>query len=108
MTREELAQVWRKRLDDFAQSGLSVRKWCERQGFSKNQYTYWRRRLADTAIGKAGGTAWLPVQVLPPSPTPTSPALLTLRIAGAEIDLTAGFDPSLLRAVVTALGSQRC
>ena len=108
MTHEELAEVWRKRLDDFAQSGLNVRKWCERQGFSKNQYTYWRRRLANSSIVAADGTAWLPVQVLPDSLTPTSSAHLTVRIAGAEIDLSAGFDPSLLRAIVTALGSQGC
>ena len=108
MTHEELAHVWRKRLDDFAQSGLSVRKWCERQGFSKNQYTYWRRRLANGDIGDASDTTWLPLNVLPVSPAPTSSAHLTLRIAGAEIDLSPGFDPSLLRAIVTALGREGC
>src|ERR1700738_3478174 len=99
MAKEELAEVWRKRFDDFAQSGLSVRKWCEVKGYSKNQYTYWRRRLANDDTAKAGA-AWLPVQILAPAPTAASAALLTVRVAHAAIDVEPGFDPTLLRAVV--------
>lgn len=107
MAKEELAEVWRKRLDDFAQSGLSVRKWCEVKGCSKNQYTYWRRRLANGDTAKAGA-AWLPVQIIEPAPAPASLARLTVRVAHAAIDVEPGFDPALLRAVVEALGTPRC
>ena len=107
MVNEELAQVWRKRLDDFAQSGLSVRKWCEAHGCSKNQYTYWRRRLANSDSARAG-SAWLPVQIIEPAPAPASLARLTVRIAHAAIDVEPGFDPALLRAVVEALGTLPC
>ena len=108
MANEELAEVWRERLGDLAQSGLSVRKWCEVNGYSKSQYTYWRRRLANSDTAKTGGAAWLPVQVIAPPPSPASPALLTVRVAHAAIDVEPGFDPALLRAVVHALRTLPC
>ena len=108
MAREELAKIWHKRLDDFAQSGLSVRKWCEVKGVSKYQYTYWRRRLADPGTEKSTEAGWLPIQIVEPAPVPVSPARLSVRIAHAAIDVEAGFDPALLRAIVEALGGQPC
>ncbi len=48
------------------------------------------------------------VEVNAPAPLPTHPSGLTLRIAGAEIQIQSGFDPILLRTVVHVLGTQPC
>ena len=64
--REELAQEWRERLQDFAESEMTVQVWCNFNRVSLLQYYYWRRRLlaADTQKayqraldGCLGGTA---------------------------------------------------
>lgn len=40
MSREELAEEWRERLDDFAQSQTSMREWCDFNGVPLHQYYY--------------------------------------------------------------------
>ena len=123
MTREALLEEWRERLEDFAVSDLTVQQWCDFNRVPVCQYYYWRRRLArktqepvqqpvqppEQATGQ-----WLALPVIQTSPAYTPPPLIgtptpiTLRIAGAEIDVTSGFDPILLREVVTALRPTSC
>ena len=43
---EALAQEWRERLEDFAESEMTVQQWCDFNRVSLYQYYYWRRRLA--------------------------------------------------------------
>lgn len=50
---------------------------------------------------------FIPVALLETA-TILTPAVITLRIAGAAIDVTPGFDPATLRAVVVALGAIPC
>ena len=48
--REALAQEWRDRLEDFAQSEMTVQQWCDFNVLPVHQYYYWRRRLANSQI----------------------------------------------------------
>ena len=108
MANDGLSDLWCKRLNDFARSGLSVRKWCEENGVTECQHTYWRRKLAAADAANTIGAGWLPVAIteaLPLSIASTAPVGLTIRIGVAQIDLAPGFDPALLRAVVAALGT---
>ena len=61
MAIEDRTDVWRKRLSDFARSGLSVRKWCEKNGVSECQHTYWRRKLAVTGDTNTMGALSPPI-----------------------------------------------
>ena len=109
-------QLWRKLLASVVPGEMTVRQWCEGQGVSLHQYYYWRRRVTALAEAKtqeahpptAGKHAWLPVEIAEPTAAPVAPSRLTVCIAGAAIDVAPGFDPSLLRAVVEALGAQPC
>lgn len=105
--REALAQEWRDRLEDFAQSEMTVQQWCDFNALPVHQYQYWRRRLAAKKIDHHDNATWMALSVVPTLLLPTSPAL-TLRIAGAQIEITPGFDPGLLRAVVGALATPQC
>jgi hypothetical protein len=105
MTRQGLAELWRKRLDECAKSGESVVYWCYLNQVEPHQYYYWKRRLANVSPQPTVPPAFLPVAVVPDAPIP---AALTLRIAGAAIDVTPGFDPDTLRAVVVALAGIAC
>jgi hypothetical protein len=108
MTRQGLAELWRKRLDDCAKSGESVVYWCYLHKVEPHQYYYWKRRLAGQQTQPTAKQAFLPVDIVDTSPRCNSTTGLTVRIAGATIDVTAGFDPALLRAVVGALADPPC
>src|SRR5438067_838639 len=98
--REELTQEWRERLQDFAQSEMTVQAWCDFNCVSIYQYYYWRRRLAAAKTEEASSGRWMAVSVVDTPAIPTAPGGVTIRIAGAAIEVEAGFDPGRLRAVV--------
>ena len=102
------ANVWRRLLKSFTPGEMTVRKWCDSQGVALHQFYYWRRRIAAVDAEKSENGRWVAVDVLDPTPTPSAPGGVTIRIAGAAIELQSGFDPALLRAVVAALGAQPC
>jgi hypothetical protein len=106
MNDDDLEQVWHERLDDLAQSGMGVRQWLEHNGYSKCQYGYWRRKLANDSAAKNEGDSWISVPRTPFASD--APSGLTVCIAGAAIEVVPGFDPSLLRAVVLALRESAC
>jgi len=108
MTREELAQEWRERLDDFAQANATVADWCYYNHVSVPQYYYWKRRLADNPPQAAQKPGFLPVEVVETAPIPTAATGVTVRIAGAAIEVTTDFNPATLRAVVVALSVLPC
>jgi hypothetical protein len=108
MTREDLAQEWRERLEDFAQAHTTVAEWCDYNHVSVHQYYYWRRRLADNPPQATHKQGFIPVEVVETALPPAVATGVTVRIAGAAIELTPGFDPATLRAVVVALAALPC
>jgi hypothetical protein len=114
MSREGLAGAWRERLDDYAQSEMTVQDWCDFNRVSIHQYYYWRRRIATSDIETSGKPAisatrmypWLAVDVVEPAQVLAVPGGVTVRIAGAAIELQPDFNPALLRAVVRALTAE--
>lgn len=55
----ETAAVWRERIERQQAGGLSITRFCEREGVSTAAFFAWRRRLAEPA-----SPAFLPVRVL--------------------------------------------
>ena len=110
--------LWRKLLSSIVPGEMTVQQWCDQQGVSLHQYYYWRRRIAAAADEKTAEAKpssrnarvrpWLAVKVVEPTAAPATSEKMTLRIAGAAIELQQGFDPALLRAVVEALGTAQC
>lgn len=51
--------AWREAVARFAESGLSVRAFCLREGISDSSFNRWRKRLHDSAVprpaAKPGG-----------------------------------------------------
>ena len=108
MTRQGLPQLWRKRLDDCAKSGRSVIDWCGYNKVSVPQYYYWKRRLAVEPTQPAHKQEFLPVELVETAPIGPAATGVTVRLAGAQIELTPDFDPATLRAVVVALSALSC
>ena len=113
MSKEDLLETWRERLEDFAQSEMTVQDWCDFNRIPLHRYYYWRRKLlridAASSVSPSASTSWMPLNLLDPTAAPGATCAITLRVAlgtaGAEIDIEPGFCPQLLRAVVQALGA---
>ncbi len=128
MPNPDLCALWQQRFDDFAQSELTISDWCAHNNTSYRQFCYWRAKLKRDTPHKAPThiaptpKQWVAVSLTDPSPAtppvalPTvtsplaqaTPPTLTLCIAGAEIKVSQGFDPALLREVLTALREPPC
>ena len=97
---ERKEQQWRRRIDQWRTSGLSVRAFCARQGLSTTNFYNWRRVLERRA---AEQVVFAPVQVVADSlPTPTS-ALEVILADGRVVRVAPGFDAATLRRLLAVL-----
>ena len=94
--------VWRRRLERFQKAGLSVARFCRREGVSVPSFYQWRKRLGAVA-GRTPG------QRQPAEPATFLP--VTLRAAHVEVRLPNGVrvqlpagDDVALRVVIDAAG----
>jgi hypothetical protein len=89
-------KVWRRRLQRFLSSGLSVSRFCVLEGVSVPRFYYWRKKLAleagSRAIDRRG--AFRAVQVVP-----AVPGVSIHLPCGTRIEVRAD-DLDSLRAVV--------
>jgi hypothetical protein len=109
MKNESLRDEWQLRFEEFSCSEMTVGDWCRENLIPLHQFYYWRRKFAaDAAPSKSDASAWLAVDVREPAPNPTAPSGVSIRLGRAVVDVSAGFDSSVLRAVVAALGAAPC
>jgi hypothetical protein len=107
MTREELREEWRGRLDHFVESGLSQRQWCAENGVPLHRLAYWRGQLRQQGTTNPKHIpGWCPIDVV--SGQCNSDSGVTIRVGAAAIGVRSGFDAGVLRAVVHALGDAPC
>jgi hypothetical protein len=92
-------QQWRRWIDQWQRSRLSVRAFCARHGLATAHFYAWRRELRQ----RDAATAFVPVRVVPdPEPSPTE-RLEILLVGGRRLCVRPGFDPALLRQLVAIL-----
>ena len=96
--REDLRQLWAGLVVEFRVSGLGQAQWCRQNGYKVRHLHYWLAKFPVTDDQAVPETPdWLPVPVEPDR------APVVVRIGSVAIDVQAGFDPDLLRAVVRTL-----
>jgi len=109
------AGIMRERIE----SGLSITKFCEREGMHVNRYHYWQRRLRLTAMAEMQGSQREDEQLqLPPAgwsqvSTPVEPeetdaaqinqAGLTIEIGKCRVNAKENVTSELLRKVCRVL-----
>jgi transposase-like protein len=102
---------WRAHLERQSTCGLSVREYCQREGFSQASFYNWRRRLRTSRPELPDNSAppFLELTSLVERPTSSSPSSWKMEVAlpnGIVLRLGRDFDPVALQATVEALG--RC
>ena len=106
MCSPELLELWRERVAAVKQSGMTAKQWCEQHGIRPNLFYYWKHQLSRVQ-NDVPKTDWLPA-VVNEQVAERGQDSITLRVSGGVIEVSSGFNPKLLRAVVTALGSEQC
>jgi hypothetical protein len=91
-------QQWRRWLQLWQQSGLTVRAFCEQHGLSQPSFYAWRRRL------HAPDTTFLPVDVVPePPPRDAGHGFEIVWADGRRLRVPPRFEPAALRQLLAVL-----
>ena len=96
MKRAQREVQWSKHIEGWKTSGLTQRRYCERESISYDTFKRWRQRLGTDRGLRSGAPRLVPVRVAPVNVAqsmPTDPTLTTSRAAryrGTEIWLSSG------------------
>jgi hypothetical protein len=102
---ERKEQQWRRWIDQWRASGLSVRAFCARHGLATARFYNWRRVLERRAVEEP---AFVPVQVVADG-VPTQASALEIVLAdGRVVRVAPGFDAATLRRLLAVLEGRPC
>jgi hypothetical protein len=98
---EQRRQFWKEHLDLWQREGGSQSAYCRQHDLKLHQFTYWKKRLAQTDT-----ITFVPLQLArrPPHPV-VNPVLNLVTPNGFRIEISAGFDPAILQRLIGAVRS---
>jgi len=113
---------WRKILEQWKQSGLSMADFCRREGLKDHTLSWWKRTLeerdraqqresakrAARAAAESARPSFVPVRVIEAAPRESISAVEIVTSRGHVVRLQPGFDAATLRRVLAALEEQPC
>ena len=97
MNGQNKLALWAERVSACRSSDLSVRDWCKENDICEQTYYRWQRKLY--GIAKAQQEQPRFAEITPTHMTSGS-AAVTVRVAGAEIDIQNGADPETVATVL--------
>ena len=86
---------WTAKITAWQESGLTVAAWCRNNSVSYYSFLYWRKRLQAEIHQEEGSFVMLRVATTKPS--------ILLECNGVTVQVSSGFDPTLLRDVLSLL-----
>ena len=102
-------QIWSAAIRECRSSGLSVKQWCKQREVTPTTYYRWERELLALSKTEKSNTGEAVTFVELPSPKRemqnVSERVATIRINDASIDIYAGMQTELLKALVETLRS---
>jgi transposase-like protein len=98
---EEKERQWRRRIDQWRVSGLSVRAFCARHGLATASFYNWRRMLQRRPAAEP--PAFMPVQVVADVVPAQASALEVVLTDGRAVRVAPGFDAATLRCLLKVL-----
>jgi transposase len=96
---------WRRLIEDWRSSGLTVRSFCARRGVSEPSFYAWRRRLQQ---GDADSSAFVPVRVIDAEVPAASAGIDLLLPRQRTVRVGPGFDAATLRQLLAVLEERPC
>ena len=105
---ETTEEIWHERVKAWRESGKSAPSFVEGKNFSASGLRYWASRVKKGAAPKPKGmTVARIVRGSDEGEAIESRVMVEVTASGPLIVVGRGFDPVLLREVVTALGRER-
>jgi transposase-like protein len=95
-------QYWRRLIQLWKNSGLTVRAFCERHHITQPSFYAWRRELQQ----RDADTAFVPVQIETNDQLATVTSIPTIEVvlaSGQCVRVTPGFDSATLRQLLAVL-----
>jgi hypothetical protein len=102
---ERKERQWRRRINDWQASGLSVRAFCARHGLATASFYNWRRALERRV---AEEPAFVPVRVVADAVPIQASALEVVLTDGRAVRVAPGFDAATLRQLLAVLEGRPC
>src|ERR1700730_7569029 len=102
---ERKERQWRRWINDWRASGLSVRDFCARHGLATASFYNWRRALERRV---AEEPAFVPVQVVADAVPAQASALEGVLVDGRAVRVAPGFDAATLRQLLAVLEGRPC
>jgi hypothetical protein len=97
------AVVWERRLARYGDSGLTVGRFCDREGVSIATFHYWQRKLRDASVDETvSATPTAPMARFDPVEVMSRQAV-TIRFAGGAVMEIPEDREDLLKATILAL-----
>ena len=96
---------WRKHLECWRSSGLTQIAYCRQHDLKVHQFTYWKKRLAQTDVA----VTFVPVNLPSGARMASVDRDTSLRIivdGDLQIEIRSDFDPQLLRRLIATLRSR--
>jgi transposase len=104
------ARCWRRQIERWHSSGMSISRFCRSSGFSESLFYYWRRTIAqrDGQVRERGGGLFVPVRVTEDEPG-SLPGGIEIVLAGdRRIRVNGRVDRQMLADVVAVVEGQAC
>jgi transposase len=92
-------QHWRRLIQLWKNSGLTVRAICARHHITQPSFYAWRRELQQ----RDATTTFVPVQVVTDDQPASSTPIEIFLAGGRSVRITPGFDPATLRQLLAVL-----
>ena len=102
---DQKERQWRRWINDWRASGLSVRDFCARHGLATASFYNWRRALERRV---AEEPAFVPVQVVADAVPAQASALEVVLVDGRAVRVAPGFDAATLRQLLAVLEGRPC
>ena len=100
------AAAWERRIARFGNSGLTVARFCDREGVAVATFHYWQRRFRDVSAAEAAwSTPALPVARFDPVEVMSRQAVTIRFASGAVMEIPEDRE-DLVKAAVRALASE--
>lgn len=104
-----LEEKWKERVNEYHQSGLSIRDWCRKNELKETTFKYWIYRF-NNSEQKSNTTNTDFAEVLLPSANisnivinESAAAMLTLTYGSYSIGIADGFNPVTLAELIKVL-----
>lgn len=98
---EQKERQWRRWIDQWRASGLSVQAFCALHDLAPARFYHWRRVLERRAADQAA--AFVPVHVVADAEPAQASALEVVLADGRAVRVTPGFDAATLRRLLAVL-----